>query len=230
MGELASMLKRRAPFFLTMLCLALVVGFIVYDVRARATPALPPAPTVTSEENGDYAQAGWKVRMLSGLEVTLAGVEKSGVTWFFHFSIANPTSKTVIARGPDTPTPADSSADQTALDHQFVVYVYPRSLTPEYRPLSATSANDRARQALPGSLALRPGQRADGWLQVDVTQSVGLAPNALFSIHDPRASMKFDTPPAKAGRFSVLRRSLRHGSPKALTEPLYILGRVVVSV
>ncbi len=100
MGDLASILKRRAPFFLTMLCLALVVGFIVYDVRARAAPppATPPAPTVASEENGDYAHAGWTVRMVSGLEVTLAGVEKSGVTWFFHFSFANPTSKTVIAR------------------------------------------------------------------------------------------------------------------------------------
>jgi uncharacterized membrane protein len=37
-----------------------------------------------------------------------------------------------------------------------------------------------------------------------------------------------DTPPAEARRFSVLRRSLRHGSPKALPKPLYILGGVVV--
>ncbi len=39
-----------------------------------------------------------------------------------------------------------------------------------------------------------------------------------------------DTPPAEAGRFSVLRRSLRHGSPKSLPGPLYVLGRVLVAV
>jgi hypothetical protein len=37
-----------------------------------------------------------------------------------------------------------------------------------------------------------------------------------------------DTPRHKCGRFSVLRRDLRHGSPKALPEPLYIPCRVVV--
>jgi len=37
-----------------------------------------------------------------------------------------------------------------------------------------------------------------------------------------------DTSPAKAGRFSVLRRSQRRASPKALPEPLYIPGGVVV--
>src|SRR6478752_9521677 len=37
-----------------------------------------------------------------------------------------------------------------------------------------------------------------------------------------------DTPPPKSGRFSVLCRSLRHGSPKALPKPLYILRGVVV--
>jgi putative transposase len=37
-----------------------------------------------------------------------------------------------------------------------------------------------------------------------------------------------DTPPHKCGRFSVLRRSLRHASPKGLPGPLYVLCRVVV--
>ena len=37
-----------------------------------------------------------------------------------------------------------------------------------------------------------------------------------------------DTPPLKSGRFSVLRRSLRHGSPKALPEPFSVPGSVVV--
>src|SRR5262249_12731918 len=37
-----------------------------------------------------------------------------------------------------------------------------------------------------------------------------------------------DTPPAEAGRFSVLRRSLRHGSPKPLPKAFYVLGGVVV--
>src|SRR5262249_39710601 len=39
-----------------------------------------------------------------------------------------------------------------------------------------------------------------------------------------------NTPPAQAGRCSVLRRSLRHGSPKALPEPFYVPGGVVVTV
>jgi len=39
---------------------------------------------------------------------------------------------------------------------------------------------------------------------------------------------QIDTPPAQAGGFSVLRRSLRHGSPKALPEPFYVPCRVVV--
>jgi hypothetical protein len=193
MGSWMQTLKRRAPFFLTLLCLALVVSFIACDVQARNAPppaATPSAAQVASEENGDYAHVGWKVRMVSGLEVTLAGVERSGATWLFHFNMANPTSTTLSARGPDTPTPADGSADQTTLDHQFVVYIYPRSLTPEYRPLSATQANDRTHPALGGPLTLRPGQRADGWLQVDVTQSIGPPPNALFYVHDPKPSKK----------------------------------------
>src|SRR5262249_5522523 len=37
-------------------------------------------------------------------------------------------------------------------------------------------------------------------------------------------------PPAEAGGFSVLRRGQRHASPKALTEPLSILRRVVIAV
>ena len=37
--------------------------------------------------------------------------------------------------------------------------------------------------------------------------------------------LEIDTPPAQAGRFSVLRRSLRHGSPKSLPGPLYVPGR-----
>ena len=38
----------------------------------------------------------------------------------------------------------------------------------------------------------------------------------------------FGTPTPKGGGFSVLRRSLRHGSPKGLPGPLYVLRRVVV--
>src|SRR5262249_9918043 len=40
----------------------------------------------------------------------------------------------------------------------------------------------------------------------------------------------FDTPPAEAGRFSVPRRGLRHGSPKGLPGPLSVPGRVLVVV
>ncbi len=190
-------LRRRAPFFATMLGLAAGVGFLVYYVQAQASIrsiAASSAQRVASEENGDYAHVGWKVRMLSGLDVTLVAVEKSGATWRFHFTIANPSNTAATARGPDLPTPADRSANQTALDHQFVIGVYPRSLTPEYRPLSATPATDRSHPALAGWLTLRAGQRADGWLQVDVTQSVGLPPNQLLYIHNPKPSMKCQDP------------------------------------
>jgi len=37
-------------------------------------------------------------------------------------------------------------------------------------------------------------------------------------------------PTAKAGGFSVLRRSQRHASLKALPKPLYVLGGVVISM
>ena len=197
MSSLLYYLRRRISFFATMLGLAAVVGFLVYDVHAQSASrslAAPSAQRVASEENGDSAHVGWKVRLLSGLDVTLVAVEKSSATWRFHFSIANPSNTATTARGPDLPTPADGSADQTALDHQFVIWVYPRSLTPEYRPLSATPATDRAHPALAGRLTLRPGQRADGWLQVDVTQSVGLPPNQLLYIHDPAPSMKCKDP------------------------------------
>lgn len=197
MSSLLHTLRRRTPFFATMLGLAAVVGFLVYYVHAQAANrsiAATSAQRVASEEHGDYAHVGWKVRMLSGLDVTLVAVEKSGATWRFHFSIANPSNTAATARGPDLPTPVDVSADQTALDQQFVIWVYPRSLTPEYRPLSATPATDRAHPALAGGLTLRAGQRADGWLQVDATQSVGLPPNQLLYIHDPKPSMKCQDP------------------------------------
>ena len=47
----------------------------------------------------------------------------------------------------------------------------------------------------------------------------------------PRVSWHIDTPPGiNPHGFSVLRRRLRHGSPKGLPGPLYILGGVVVSM
>jgi hypothetical protein len=196
-SSLLHTLRRRTPFFATMLGLAAVVGCLVYYVHAQAAIRSIPAPSaqhVASEENGDYAHVGWKVRLLSGLDVTLVAVEKSGATWRFHFSIANPSNTAATARGPDLPTPVDVSADQTALDQQFVIRVYPRSLTPEYRPLSATPATERAHPALAGGLTVLPGQRADGWLQVDATQSVGPPPNQLLYLHDPTPSMKCRDP------------------------------------
>jgi hypothetical protein len=132
--------------------------------------------------------------MLSGLDATLVAVEKSGATWRFHFVIANPSHNAATARGPDLPTPADVSADQTALDQQFVISVWPRLLTAEYRPLSATPTNDRAHPALAGRLTLRPGQGVDGWLQVEVTQSLGPPPDQLLYIHEPAPSMKCQDP------------------------------------
>jgi hypothetical protein len=153
MSGLLHTLRRRTPFFATMLGLAAVVGFLVYYVQAKAairSLAAPSVQRVASEENGDSVHVGWKVRMLSGLDVTLVAVEKSGATWRFHFVIANPSHNAATARGPDLPTPADVSADQTVLDQQFVIWIYPRSLTPEYRPLSATPTNDRAHPALAG--------------------------------------------------------------------------------
>src|SRR5260221_12846527 len=42
--------------------------------------------------------------------------------------------------------------------------------------------------------------------------------------------LRLTLPPAQAGRCSVLRRSLRHGSPKGQPGPLYVQGGVVVAV
>jgi hypothetical protein len=50
-------------------------------------------------------------------------------------------------------------------------------------------------------------------------------PSELLPESDPDS---FDIPPHTGGRFSVLRRSLRHSSPTALPEPFYVLGGVVV--
>jgi hypothetical protein len=106
-----------------MLGLAALVGVLVYYVHAQSgtrSMSAPSAQRVASEEHGDTAHVGWKVRMLSGLEVTLVAVEKSDVTWRFHFAIANPSSHAATARGPDMATPATSSADQTALNSRLV--------------------------------------------------------------------------------------------------------------
>jgi hypothetical protein len=58
----------------------------------------------------------------------------------------------------------------------------------------------------------------------------GLGHVALTKLTPQHLQMFYnlDTPPAKAGRFSVLRRGYRHASPTALTEPFYVLGGVVV--
>ena len=48
--------------------------------------------------------------------------------------------------------------------------------------------------------------------------------------HPNTCQWTIDTPPLESGRFSVLRRSLRHGSPKGLPGPFYVLGGVVIAV
>jgi hypothetical protein len=197
MASLRQHIRRRASFLMTMLCLAAAVGYLVYHEQAQASSGRSAGPAVqrtASEEHGDSAHVGWKVHMLSGLDVTLLAVEKSDATWRFHVKVANPSDKAVIALGPDLPTPSDVSADQTALDHQFVIDVWSPVLTVEYRPLSATSASDQAHPALAGWLILLPGHEVDGWLQVDVTLSAGPLSDHLFYLHDPRPSMRCTDP------------------------------------
>jgi hypothetical protein len=197
MANLRRHLRRRARFLVTMLCLAAVMGYLAYHVQAQAGSGRSASRAVqrtATENNGDTARVGWKVRMLSGLDVTLLAVEKSDATWLFHLKIVNPSNSALSARGPDMPIPSDVSADQTALDHQFAIDVWSPVLMVEYRPLSATSASDRAHPALAGRLILLPGQAVDGWLQVDVTESAGPLSDHLFYLHDPRPTMKCTDP------------------------------------
>jgi hypothetical protein len=190
MANLRRQLRRRAQFLVTMLCLAAVMSYLAYYVQAQAGSRRSAGRTVkrtATEQNGDSAHVGWKVRILSGLDVTLLAVEKSDATWLFHLRIVNPSNTALSARGPDMPLPSDVSADQTALDPQFVIDVWSLVLAVEYRPLSATSASDRAHPALAGWLILLPGQEVDGWLQVDATKSAVRCWTIFFTctIHEP---------------------------------------------
>jgi hypothetical protein len=58
---------------------------------------------------------------------------------------------------------------------------------------------------------------------------VGEAHHPCVRYRDGDEQEGLESSPAHAMRFSVLRRDLRHGSPKALPEPLYVPGSVYVA-
>jgi hypothetical protein len=87
-----------------------------------------------------------------------------------------------------------------------------------------------------GRLVLQEMRESVGYISIrDRKRSIGevVFPECFDRRHDIREREAFllDTPLGiNPHGFSVLRRSLRHGSPKGLPGPLYILRGVMVSM
>lgn len=133
----------------------------------------------------------------SGLAITLMSVEKGNTRWYFHVKISNSADTPGMALGKKLVITGSMHADQSQLDHQFVIPVMDPAATYggflEWRPAGIPSSSEvAAHPALP--MAVAAHGTSDGWLAMDITNIGMAAPSQLVYTFDPVSGKKCANP------------------------------------